>query len=320
MNSPSEKPDVQHPTADGFEPRLPERGSSEDQLAERQAPVSAAVRMTAATVRAAASSIGRPEPTSGLRWAIRDSWTEATRHLRVVPRNIELMLYATLQPVMFVLLFVYVFAGALEIPGFSDTKQFLVPGIFAQSVVFGSAFTSIGIAEDMQKGYIDRLRSLPMSRSAVLIGRTFSDLLRNVLTFVVMLLVAFGVGFRIEGSLIEAALATFLLLFFSYSLSWIQALIGLVVKSVEAANSAGFIWMFPLTFVSSAFVDPSQMPDWLQPIARNNPFTLATNAARALYNGLPAGNDAWLTVAWSFGFTILFAFLSIAKFSRSTAA
>jgi ABC-2 type transport system permease protein len=267
--------------------------------------------ISAADVRAVAASIPRSEPTSGLVWAMRDSWTEATRHLRI---------FATLQPVMFVLLFVYVFGGAIEVPGFDNYDQFLIPGIFAQSVVFGSAFTSIGIAEDMQKGYIDRLRSLPMARSAVLIGRTFSDLLRNILTFLVMLFVAFLTGFRFEGSLLEALYATALLLGFSYSLSWIQAVIGLGVSSVEAANSAGFVWMFPLTFVSSAFVDPVQMPGWLQPIARNNPFTIATNACRALYNGLPVGNDAILTIAWSIGITVVFASMSIRQFSRSTVA
>lgn len=276
--------------------------------------------LSPADIRATAQSINRPPAATGPIWVIRDSWTEATRHLRIVPRNVELIIYATIQPVMFVLLFVYVFSGAIEVPGFADYKQFLIPGVFAQTIVFGSSFTSLGIAEDMQKGYIDRLRSLPMARSAVLLGRTFSDLLRNVLTFVAGLAVAYAVGFRIEGSVLEAVAATALLLGFSYSLSWIQALIGLSINSVEAANSAGFVWMFPLTFVSSAFVDPSQMPDWLQPIARNNPFTIATNACRALYNGLPPGNDVWVTLAWTAGITVVFAFMSIRKFSRSTAA
>ena len=163
-------------------------------------------------------------------------------------------------------------------------------------------FTGIGIAEDLTKGLIDRLRSLPMSRAAVLIGRTVSDLVRNIITFVVMVLVSFWpIGFRFEGTLVEATLATLLLLLFSYALSWVQALMGLSVGSVEAANSAGFIWMFPLTFVSSAFVDPDTMPDWLQPIAEANPFTVVTNAARALYNGLPVGNDAWWSILWSVG-------------------
>ena len=262
----------------------------------------------------------RPEPTSGLGWVARDSWVEATRHLRIVPRNPELLIFATIQPIMFVLLFSYVFGGAIEVPGLSDYDQFLIPGIFAQSVVFGSGFTSVGIAEDMQKGYIDRLRSLPMSRSAVLIGRTMSDLVRNCVTFVVMLVVSFLIGFRFEGSLPEAVAATGLLLLFSYSLSWVQAYIGLSVRSVEAANSGGFIWMFPLTFVSSAFVDTTQLPGWLQPVARNNPFTIATNACRALYNGLPAGSDPAIAIGWSVGLTVVFAAITIRKFSRSTVA
>ena len=262
----------------------------------------------------------RPAPRSGGRAALRDSWVEATRHLRVMPRNPELIVFATLQPVMFVLLFVYVFGGAIVIPGYSEYDQFLIPGVFAQSVVFNSAFTSVGIAEDMQKGYIDRLRSLPMSRAAVLIGRTVSDFVRNVFTFVVMLAVSFAIGFRFEGSLGAALGATLLLLLFSYSMAWIQALIGLNVSSVEAANSAGFVWMFPFTFVSSAFVDPSQMPGWLQPIAVNNPFTIATNAGRAMYNGIDPGSDLWVTVGWSFGIILVFAGWSTRQFSRSTVA
>lgn len=252
-------------------------------------------------------------------WIVRDAWTEATRHLRIIPRNIELLIFATVQPVMFVLLFVYVFGGAIEVPGFADYNQFLLPGIFAQTVVFGSAFTGVGLAEDLQKGLVDRLRSLPMAQSAVLVGRTISDLVRNVLTFAIMLLIAFAVGFRFEGSLAQAVAATLLLLLFSYALSWVQALIGLSVRSVEAANSAGFIWMFPLTFVSSAFVDPSTMPGWLQPIARNNPFTTVTNAGRALYNGLPVGGDLLASVLWSLAIIAVFATLSIRRYRGATA-
>jgi ABC-2 type transport system permease protein len=252
--------------------------------------------------------------------ALQDSWTEASRHLRIVPRNIELLLFSTIQPIMFVVLFVYVFGGSIDVEGYDDYIQFLLPGIFSQSLVFNSAFTGVGLAEDLQKGLIDRLRSLPMARSAVLIGRTVSDLVRNVFTFFVMLGVSFLIGFRFEGSLAAAVGATLLLLLFSYSLSWVQALIGLSVKSVEAANSAGFIGMFPVTFVSSAFVDPATMPDWLEPIADANPFTIVTNAARALYNGLDPGNDVWLSVVWSVGVIVVFATLATRKFDRSTSA
>jgi ABC-2 type transport system permease protein len=250
-----------------------------------------------------------------------DSWTEASRHLRILPRNPELLIFATIQPIMFVVLFVYVFGGSISIDGYETYDQFLIPGIFSQSLVFNSAFTGVGLAEDLSKGLIDRLRSLPMSRAAVLIGRTVSDLVRNLITFFVMLAVAiWPIGFRFDGSLLEAAGATLLLLLFSYALSWVQALMGLSVGSVEAANSAGFIWMFPLTFVSSAYVDPSTMPGWLQPVADYNPFTIVTNAARALYNGNDPGNDVWLTIAWSAGIIVVFSALSIRKFNRSTVA
>lgn len=259
---------------------------------------------------------GRRFPT-GPQWIWRDSWTEAVRHLRAVPRDPELLLFATIQPVMFVLLFVYVFGGSISIPGFSSYEQYLIPGIFAQTVVFGSAFTGIGLAEDLSKGMVDRLRSLPMYQPAVLIGRTISDLVRNLLAFAVMLVVAFAVGFRIESSLPAAVGATVLLLGFSYAFSWIQALIGLSVKSVEAANSAGFIWMFPLTFISSAFVATSSMPGWLAGVADANPFTKLTNAARALYNGGDPGADLWWAIGWAVGITVVFAVLATRKFARS---
>ncbi|MGD9792559.1 MAG: ABC transporter permease [Acidimicrobiia bacterium] len=253
----------------------------------------------------------------GLRWALKDSWNEATRHLRAVPRNMELLIFSTIQPVMFVVLFVYVFGGSISVPGYANYKQFLLPGIFAQSVVFGSAFTGVGLADDLQKGFIDRLRSLPITQASVLIGRTISDLCRNVLTFAVMFAVAYAVGFRIKGSVLEAITATLLLLGFSYALSWVQAWFGLRAGSVEAANSAGFIWMFPLTFVSSAFVDTRTMTPWLRRIADNNPFTIATNAARALYSGNDVGDTVWQTLAWIAGIIIVFSVLSIRTFRKS---
>jgi ABC-2 type transport system permease protein len=254
-----------------------------------------------------------------LSMTIGDSWVEAQRHLRIIPRNIELLLFATVQPIMFVVLFVYVFGGSIQVPGFENYDQYLLPGIFSQSIVFGSAFTGVGIAEDLSKGLVDRLRSLPMSRAAVIIGRTVSDLCRNVITFLVMLLVAFyPIGFRFEGSLFEAFLATLLLLLFSLSLSWVQALIGLSVGSVEAANSAGFIWMFPMTFVSSAFIDTSTLPGWLEVVANANPFTVVTNAVRALYNGNPVGNTVLWSLVWSIGIIAVFSRLSIRKFNSST--
>ena len=145
----------------------------------------------------------RWEAPTGVVWLLRDTWTEAKRHLRIIPRNPDLIIFATIQPMMFVLLFVYVFGGSIQVPGYDSYEQYLLPGIFAQTVVFGSGFTGVGIADDMQKGMMERLRSLPMRQSAVLIGRTVSDLIRNTFTFCVMLTVGFAVGFRFEGSLLE---------------------------------------------------------------------------------------------------------------------
>jgi ABC transporter DrrB family efflux protein len=253
------------------------------------------------------------EVSSGLVWLLRDSWTEALRHLVATRRNPDLLVWAAIQPIRFVVLFVYVFGGAVQVPG-GSYKQFVVPGIFAQTIVFGSAYTGIGIAEDMAKGFIDRLRSLPMYPPAILIGRTVSDLARNVVTFAIMFVVGLLVGFRVRGGIVDAIAATALLLAFAYAFSWIQAFIGLSVKSVEAANSAGFIWMFPLTFVSSAFVGTASMPSWLRPVADANPFTKVTNASRALYSGASPGNDAWIALIWAAGVTIVFAALSFRRF------
>lgn len=273
--------------------------------------------MTAALSPSAVSPSTHDVPTGPV-WMLRDTWAEAGRHLTATRRNPDLLVFATIQPIMFVVLFVYVFGGAIQIPGFSSYQQFVVPGIFAQTIVFGSAFTSIGIAEDMQKGFIDRLRSLPMYPPAVLVGRTVSDLVRNTFTFLIMVVVGVLVGFRFEGGIPDAVVATLLLLSFAFAFSWIQALIGLSVKSVEAANSAGFIWMFPMTFISSAFVDPSSMPGWLQPIAEHNPFTVVTNATRALYNGMDPGNDVWISIVWAVGIIVVFGTLSFRKFTSTS--
>jgi ABC-2 type transport system permease protein/oleandomycin transport system permease protein len=259
-----------------------------------------------------------PDPPTGPDWLLRDSWTEARRHLKALPRNPELLVTATLQPIMFVVLFVYVFGGSIDIPGYASYKQFVIPGIFAQTVLFGSIYTGLGLAEDLSKGFVDRLRSLPMYPSAVLYGRTMSDVVRNAVSFAVMLGVAFAVGFRFEGSLLAAVAATLLLFVFAYAFCWIQAYIGLSVGSVEAVNSASFIWMFPLTFLSSAFVDPATMPSWLQPVAEHNPFTIVTDASRALYNGKDPGSDPWIALAWATGITVVFVTLSIRKFRTST--
>ncbi len=258
------------------------------------------------------------DPPSGPIWILRDSWTEATRHLCALPRNPELLVFACLQPIMFVVLFVYVFGESITVPGYSDYTQFVIPGIFAQTVLFGSIYTGLGIAEDLTKGFIDRLRSLPMYPSAYLLGRTMSDVVRNAISFAVMLGVAFIIGFRFEGSLLAAVGATLLLFLFAYAFSWVQAYTGLVAGSAEAVNSIAFLWMFVATFVSSAFVSPENMPSWLQPIAEHNPITIVTDASRALYNGRDPGNDPWLALAWAVGITLVFATLSVRRYRRTT--
>jgi ABC-2 type transport system permease protein/oleandomycin transport system permease protein len=259
-----------------------------------------------------------PDPSSGPIWLLRDSWTEATRHLRALQRNPELLVSALLQPVMFVVLFVYVFGDSISVPGYSDYKQFVIPGIFAQTVLFGSIYTGLGIAEDLSKGFIDRLRSLPMYSSAVLLGRTMSDVVRNLLSFIVMLVVAVIVGFRFEGSFVGAVGATLLLFLFSYAFSWIQAYTGLVAGSTEAVNSIAFLWMFVAVFISSIFVSPENMPGWMQPVAEHNPVSIVTDASRALYNGRDPGSDPWIALAWAVGITAVFGTLSIRRYRSAT--
>src|SRR5205814_6027680 len=186
---------------------------------------------------------------------------------------------------MFVLLFAFVFGGAIHVPGVKNYKDFLMPGIFVQTVIFGSVQTGVGLSDDLAKGMIDRFRSLPMARSAVLAGRTLSDTVRNV--FVVLLITAVGlaIGFRFHGTFIESIAALGLAVLFGLAFSWISAFIGMSVRDPESAQAAGFIWIFPLVFASSAFVPIYTMPSWLRTFARNNPLTYVINAIRALILG-----------------------------------
>jgi ABC transporter DrrB family efflux protein len=179
--------------------------------------------------------------------------------------------------------------------------------------------TAIGLADDLQKGIIDRFRTLPMARSAVLIGRTASDLVTAVIVLIVMSLCGLLVGWRIHSSVAEAIGGYAVVLLFSFAMSWIAATIGLAVRSVEVAQSAGLIWLFPVTFVSNVFVPLSSMPSWLQPIAEQNPFTYMVNAARALFLGVPAGNDVWIALLWTLGIIAVFAPLSAWRYRRVVA-
>jgi ABC-2 type transport system permease protein/oleandomycin transport system permease protein len=202
------------------------------------------------------------------------------------------------------------------VPGGSHVN-FLMAGIFVQTVAFGSITTGIGLADDLGKGIVDRFRSLPMARSAVLLGRTLSDLVRNTFTVIVMLIVGVAVGFRPDGSVFEYILAFLLLLLFSFAFSWIAATVGLAVGSVEAAQSGGFIWLFPLTFASSAFVPVDSMPGWLQAFAEHQPVTVTVDAIRAWTLGTPVGTAGWQALGWCLGILAIFMPLSVAKYKRT---
>ena len=247
-----------------------------------------------------------------------DTFVIAKRSLRRIPRQPDLLVAYTVQPVMFVLLFVYVFGGAIDSGPF-DYVDFLMPGIIVQSMVFGGFVTALGLSDDLKKGLIDRFRSLPMWGPAVVAGRILGDIGLNVLQLVIMLSVGFLAGFRFSTSFGEVLLGLFLVLFIGYAFSWVFAFLGLTAQSPESANAYGFTILFPVTFVSSAFVPVESMPSWLQPFAENNPFTKMVNAARALFVGTPAGNDVWIAFAWGIGITVVFAVLSIWRYRRAVA-
>jgi ABC-2 type transport system permease protein/oleandomycin transport system permease protein len=247
--------------------------------------------------------------------ALRDSGIIVWRQLVQLPRIPEVLIFALIQPVMFVLLFRYVFGGAIDTPGESYVN-YLMPGIFAQTVAFGAVASGIGLAEDLRRGIIDRFRSLPMARSAVLVGRTVSDLVRNAAVVGVMYIVGVLVGFRPEGSVGAQLVAFMLLLLTSFAFSWIGVVIALSMKTVEAVQSAGFIWLFPLTFASSAFVPTESMPTWLQVFADHQPFTIVVNAVRALFLDQPVGNYIWLTLAWMIGIIAVMVPLATRQYRR----
>ena len=249
--------------------------------------------------------------------ALKDAGVVIWRQLIQLPRIPEVLIFALIQPVMFVLLFRYVFGGAIQTPGESYVN-YLMPGIFAQTVAFGAVASGIGLAEDLRRGIIDRFRSLPMARYAVLVGRTVSDLVRNAAVVAVMMGVGLLVGFRPSGSVIAIIVAFGLLFLTSFAFSWIGVVIALSMKTVEAVQSAGFIWLFPLTFASSAFVPTDSMPSWLQGFAVNQPFTVVVNAVRALFLAQPVGNLVWLSVVWMGGISAVMIPLATRQYRRRT--
>ena len=258
-----------------------------------------------------------PKPAE-LRKALTDTRVVTGRNLRHFTRQPQLLIFSTIQPIMFVLLFSYVFGGAVEgsLPNGVEYINFLLPGIFVQSVAFRATQTAVGLSEDLERGVIDRFRSMPMARSAVLIGRTVADLVRNVLIIGLMIAVGYVIGFRFQAGFLNALACVAVVSAFGLALSWIFAFVALTVRGAEAAQSAGFVVIFPLVFASSVFVPVSSMPDWLQAFAEVSPVTLTANTARsyALDGGVPGSLGG--AAAWIIGLLVIFVPLCVWRYRR----
>ncbi len=264
--------------------------------------------MTATTV----PTVPAPVPTaqkSKLGWAVSDTLAIAGRNLRAMQRVPQVIVFSTIQPVLFVLMFRYAFGGAINVPGVRYV-DYLMPGIFAQTVAFG-------LAEDLTKGLIERFRSLPMARSAVLAGRTVADLVRDVVVIALMVIVGFLVGFRVHTNAGAFALAILLLLMFAFALAWVFALIGLAAPNGEAAQAASFPPLALMTFASSAFVPLKSQPGWLQVFSAHQPLTINVNAVRALVLGGPTATPVLQSIAWSIGIVAVFAPIAVARYRRT---
>jgi ABC transporter DrrB family efflux protein len=251
---------------------------------------------------------------------INDTLIIAERNLVRLPRAPDLLLAFTVQPIMFVLLFRYVFGGAIS-TGYANYADYLIPGIIVQNIAFGGFVTALGLNEDVHKGLIDRFRSLPMARPAVLAGRTLADVVTNVLSMTILLVTGLIIGFSFNTTIGDAALGIVMLIAFGYAFSWVFAFLGLVVSSPESANSVGFIAVFPLTFVSSAFVPTNTFPLVLRDFAKVNPFTIVVNAIRHLWEPTPAvpvsGNNVWEAFVWTAVILLVFAPLGVARYRRA---
>ncbi len=286
-------------------------------------PFRRSIRERWAQILTAGATLSKPPAKTGignrLHYAVTDAVAMTYRNLIKYVRLPQLLLFSTIQPVMFILLFNYVFGGALSgttgQPG-GDYIQFLLPGIWAQTVVFGSTQTGVGLADDLNKGVVDRFRSLPMARSAVLAGRTIADTIRNAFVVALMLAVGVALGFRFLSSWPAAIGALAMAVLLGLTFSWIQAFFGLMLRDPETVQVAGFVWVFPLTFASSAFVPTESMPGWLQAFANNQPVSKAIDAIRALALGGPTANDVWIALAWLIGILIVFVPLTVARYRR----
>jgi ABC-2 type transport system permease protein len=259
---------------------------------------------------------------------VRDSLVIAQRNIIRIKRVPDVMAFVLIQPLMFVLLFAYVFGGSIDIPG-GNYREFLIAGIFAQTVVFGATFTGAGLAEDLQKGLINRFRSLPMSRSAVVAGRTASDVVYNALSILVMSIAGLFVGWRIRGSVLDAIAGFALLLFFSYAFSWVMACVGLLVPTPEVVNNASFVILFPLTFIANTFVPSDNLPGVLRTIAEWNPISTLTHAVRVKFGNIPVGtpdptawplqNSVLYSLIWAVALIVIFAPIATRLYQRAGA-
>jgi ABC transporter DrrB family efflux protein len=272
--------------------------------------------MTATTARIAQG---------GLRQALADGGVVTWRNLKRIPRIPELAIFAVIQSIMFVLLFAFVFGGAIPLPGYTDPgayREYLMPGIFAQNIAFASALTAIGIVDDMAKGIIDRFRSLPMARSAVLTGRSVSDVVYNAGILIVLMVSGFFVGWTVHTGVVEFLAGVALLLLFGFAMTWIGIWLGLSVPTVEVANQVSFTVIFPITFISNAFVPIQTMPDWLQPFAEWNPVSTLTAATRELWgnpnpfatNNFPSEQPILVTLIWVAIILIVFVPMGVRKY------
>lgn len=282
--------------------------------------------MTAAQLTSDPSGLTHPaaRPNGGPR-LISDTATIVQRNLITIRRVPQLLVFATIQPIIFVLMFRYVFGGAIPLPGV-DYVDYLMPGIFAQTVAFGAIGTGIGLAEDLAKGLIDRFRSLPMAPAAVLLGRTVADVVRNVFVQILMVAVGFLVGFRIHNGFPKFVLAIIVLLGLGFALSWLFGLIGLVMKNAETTQAAAFPIMAPLVFASNAFVNPSTMPSWLQGWATHQPLSVVISTVRRLTLddtmaaavGITQSTTQLLVLsaAWISGLSLFFGFLAVRKYRQ----
>jgi ABC transporter DrrB family efflux protein len=272
--------------------------------------------MTAITV----PTITAPAPSGHrLRWVFADTLTVTWRNLLAYTRIPEALFFSTLQPVMFVLLFRYVFGGAIPIPGGVPYVDYMIPGIFVQTVMFGAVSTSVGLAEDLHKGLIERFRALPMARSAVLAGRTSADLVRNVFVVLIMTGVAYAVGFRIGDGTPAYVLGALILLAFAYSMSWGFAAIGLAAPNSETAQVMAFPILMPLTFASTAFVPIQSMPGWLQAFARHQPVSVVVDGARSLMVGgfYHSASSVWYSLLWIAGLLVVLVPLGVWRYRKT---